>query len=156
MKSILFIFFIAITFNAYSQDSTKNISGEENITVNKDPRLNILAKKESEFNDANGVLQGGRVAKGYRLMLLNTNNRELAMKVRSQLLQSFPEQKVYMSFQPPFIKLKFGDFLEKDEADKYKTEIAKTKIVTTNIYIVPELVELKQDKSKENTAPATN
>ena len=58
-----------------------------------------------------------------------------------------------MSFQPPYIKLKFGDFLDKDEADKYKTEITDEKIVTTNIYILPELVEVKPDK---NAAPAGN
>jgi len=71
-------------------------------------------------------------------------------------LQNFPEQKVYMTFQPPYIKVKFGDFLEKDDADRYKTEIANDKIVTTNIYIVSEMVEIKPDKSKDNTAPAGN
>ena len=84
-------------------------------------------------------------------MLLNTNNKDAAIKLRSQLLQNFPEQKVYMSFQPPFIKVKFGDFLDKDEAEDYKTQIADAKLVSGNIYVVPDLVEIKQDKT---TAPS--
>ena len=153
MRTILFIFFAAVSLTSYSQDSTKTVASEENITVTKDPRLDILAKKEAEFNDASGVLLGGRAARGFRLMLLNTTDRALAMKVRAQLLQHFPEQKVYMSFQPPYIKLKFGDFLEKEDAESYKTDIANAKIITTNIYVVPELVEVKQDK---NTTVPTN
>jgi hypothetical protein len=141
-----------LLFAQAATDSTAS----NNVIINKDPRLDIIAKKEADFNDANGVLFGGKVARGYRLMLLNTNDRALAMKVRAKLLQNFPEQKVYMSFQPPYIKLKFGDFLEKDDADDYKTQIANAKIITGNIYIVPELVEVKPDKTKDSSTPPTN
>ena len=72
------------------------------------------------------------------------------MKVRTLLLQNFPDQKVYMSFQAPFIKLKFGNFVEKADAEKYRNLIMKGKIVTNNVYIVPEVVEVKPDKTKEN------
>ena len=155
MKQLFLVSILSVScILSYAQNDTKaDSTNNNNIVINKDPRLNTLAKKEAEFNDANGALLGGKAARGYRLMLLHTNDRALAMKVRAQLLQNFPEQKVYMSFQPPYIKLKFGDFLDKDEADKYKTEITDDKIVTTNIYILPELVEVKPDK---NTAPAGN
>lgn len=117
------------------------------ITVVHDARLEVLAKKEAEFNAVAAL--GPRAAKGFRLMVLNSNDRNYAMKVRAQLLQRFPEQKVYMSFQAPFIKLKFGNFLEKDEAEKYKKMIAAQKIVTNNVYVVPEIIEVKPDKNKE-------
>ncbi|MBC7890006.1 MAG: SPOR domain-containing protein [Ferruginibacter sp.] len=117
------------------------------VTVFKDSRLDILAKKEAEFNEA--LALGPKSAKGYRLMVLSTNDRAKAMNLRARLLQRFPEQKVYMSFQPPYIKLKFGNFLEKAEADQYKKEITTNKLVTTNIYLVPEIIEIKPDKNKE-------
>jgi hypothetical protein len=129
---------------ATTADSTVNGT----VTVIKDARLETLAKKEAEFNKATVGL-GSRAAKGYRLMVVNSNDRNLVMKVRSQLLQSFPEQKVYMTFQAPFIKLKFGNFVEKSEAERYKKLISSAKIVTTNIYLVPETVEVKPDKEKE-------
>jgi hypothetical protein len=149
--SITFLFGAVMLYaqNAVASDSTKN----NNVIVNKDPRLDVLAKKEAEFNDANMVLSGGKYVRGYRLMLLSTSDKALALKIRSKLLQNFPDQKVYMSFQPPYIKLKFGDFLDKDEADKYKTDISNAEIISGNIYIVPDLVENKQDKIKQTTSP---
>lgn len=117
------------------------------VTIVKDARLDILAKKQAEFNKVTAL--GPRAAKGYRLMVLNSNDRNYAMKVRAQLLQQFPEQKVYMTFQAPFIKLKFGNFLEKGDADRYKKMIQSQKIVTNNVYVVPETIEVKPDKNKE-------
>lgn len=119
------------------------------VTIVKDPRLDILAKKEAEFNAVSAL--GPRAAKGYRLMVINSNNRDYVMNVRSKLLQNFPEQKLYMTFQAPFIKIRFGNFLEKADAEKYKKMIASQKIVTNNVYVVPEIIEVKPDKNKETT-----
>ncbi|MEJ7588527.1 MAG: SPOR domain-containing protein [Ferruginibacter sp.] len=117
------------------------------VTVFKDNRLNMLAKIESEFNEA--LAWGPKAAKGYRLMVLSTNDRGKAMDLRAKLLYRYPEQKVYMSFQPPYIKLKFGNFLERSEADQYKKDITGTKMVNTNIYLVSEIIEIKPDKNRE-------
>lgn len=120
-------------------------------TIRKDVRLDLMAKKEATYYEAL-VASSNRTAKGYRLMVLNTNDRNLALQVRSKLLQAFPDQKVYMSFQPPYIKLKFGNFLEKPEADKMRKEISARQIVTGNIYLVPETIEVKPEKNKETPA----
>lgn len=125
----------------------KDTGSEGKITVYKDNRLDILAKKEAALNETYSL--GPRSAKGYRLMLLSTSDRPAAMNLRAQLLQRFPEQKVYMSFQPPYIKIRFGNFLEKDDAAKYKKEIIRTKLVTNNIYLLSETIEVKLDKDKE-------
>jgi hypothetical protein len=69
--------------------------------------------------------------------------------VRAELLKDYPEQKVYMIFQQPYIKLKFGNFLEKEEAEKYKDEIIKTKLLSNNIYLLSEMIEVKPDKNKD-------
>ena len=84
-------------------------------------------------------------------MLLSTNDRTIAMKVRTLLLQRYPEQKVYMSFQPPYIKLKFGNFLDREEAEDYRKEILKNKMVASNIYLSAERIEVKPDKNNDNS-----
>ena len=117
---------------------------EGKVTVYKDIRMDVLAKKEAAFNETYAL--GPRSAKGYRLMLLSTSDRPAAMNLRAQLLQRFPEQKVYMSFQPPYIKIRFGNFLEQVDAEKYKKEIIRTKLVTNNIYLTAEIIEIKPDK----------
>ena len=68
------------------------------------------------------------------------------MKVRAYLLQNFPEEKVIMSYQAPFIKMKFGDFVDKEEAEKMKKQITKDGVVKGGIYVVPDTIEVKPDK----------
>jgi hypothetical protein len=135
----------------FAQETTpKDTVLEAKTTVVKDARIDVLGRKEYELNSKSGESNlGPRAAKGYRLMVLSSNDRDLAMKVRAQLLQRFPEQKVYMAYLAPYIKLKFGNFVEKGEADKYKLMIKKAGIVTTNVYLVPEIVEVKPDKDKD-------
>lgn len=149
MKIIFFaILSLAIrTVNAQTAAVTDSIIYSGKVTVFKDSRLDILAKKEAEFNDA--IALGPKSARGYRLMVLSTSDRAQAMNLRARLLQKFPDQKVYMSFQPPYIKLKFGNFLDKAEADEYKKDITNNKLVSTNIYLVPEIIEIKADRNKE-------
>jgi len=141
---ITVLFFLSAPAQTVDADSA--ITGK--VTVNKDPRLDILAKKEAEFNAATVGL-GTKAAKGYRLLVVSSNDRNYTMKIRTALLQRFPEEKVYMTFQAPFIKLKFGNFIEKEDAEKYRKMIISSKIVTTNVYMVPEIVEVKVDKNKE-------
>ena len=150
MKKIIYgslCCFFTIASVAQTTDTT--VSGM--VTIIKDSRLNELAKKELAFNEA--MAAAPKTARGFRLKLLSTNDRPFAMKVRTQLLQRFPEQKVYMSFQPPYIQLKFGNFLDKEEAENYKNEIIRYMMVTSNIYLVKETIELKPDKNnnKENS-----
>lgn len=116
------------------------------VTVTKDERIDLLGKKMLEYNEslANKI----HLVRGYRLMLLSTTDRSQALQVRSQLIQLFPEQSVYMTFQSPYIKLKFGNFLEKEEAEDMRKDIVAARIVPGNIYLVPEMVESKPDKTK--------
>ena len=116
------------------------------ITVVKDERIDLLGKKMAEYNEslANKI----HMARGYRLNLLSTTDRALAIQVRSQLLQQFPEQGVYMTFQSPYIKLKFGNFIEREDADKMRKQLTAANIVPGNIYVVPDMVEVKPDKTK--------
>ena len=145
MKRAVIIFFISImATTAFTQNEPVD-SSVGKVTIFKDPRIGILAKKELGFAST-----PARAAKGFRLLVLKSNDKDYSMKVRTLLLQNFPDQKVYMSFQAPFIKLKFGNFVEKADAEKYRNLIMKGKIVTNNVYIVPEVVEVKPDKTKEN------
>ncbi len=145
MKRTVSIFiFITLAATAFAQQGTRDTLSAPKVTVNKDPRLDILAKVEADLNS-----MASRFTKGYRLLVLKSDNRDYSMKVRAYLLQTFPEEKVIMTYQAPFIKLKFGDFVEKEEAERYRDMIMKGRVVTGNIYIVAETVELKPDKTKE-------
>ncbi|MEI8060304.1 MAG: hypothetical protein WCG67_09110, partial [Ferruginibacter sp.] len=109
-KSIVLFFTVILFFNAAAQTLVKDSVITGTVIVTKDPRLDILAKKEVEFNKLAAL--GPKAAQGFRLLVVNSNDRNYAMKIRAQLLQAYPEQKVYMTYQEPFIKLKFGNFLD--------------------------------------------
>ena len=150
MKRMFFILALIIsTVKINAQGSlikdTTLVNG--NLTIVMDSRLELLAKKEAEINEA--IANGPKFAKGYRLMILNTTNRTEAMSIRSKLLQLFPEQKIYMTFQPPHIKVKLGNFLEKNEAEEYIKEVNQNKLVTTEVYLLSEMIEIKTEKNKE-------
>ena len=153
MKKIVLLYLIALLVdNATAQNTLNTVDSARpagKVTIIKDSRLDELAKIEAAFNE-DMVAKAKTTARGYRLMLLSTNDRILAMKVRTQLLQRYPEQKVYMSFQPPYIKLKFGNFLDKEEAEDYRDEILRNKLVTSNIYLSAETIEVKPDKNKDS------
>jgi SPOR domain len=114
------------------------------VIVHKDFRLDILARKEAELNTL-ATKQSERSAMGFRLQVLSTNDRELAMRTRTQLLQKFPEQKVYMLYQAPYVKLKFGNFRNKQDTEPYKTQISRM-LGGSSIYTLSERIEIKPDK----------
>ncbi len=151
MKKIFLFTLMNIMMAAAWAQSPDSIV-KPSIKITKDDRIDILGKKMAEYNESLALKI--RMEKGYRLMLLNTTDRALAIQVRSKLLQQFPDQNVYMTFQSPYIKLKFGDYLEQEDAEKMRKQIADMKIIAGNIYVVPEMVEVKPDKSK--LPPATD
>lgn len=146
-KSLLFTCMSIMVSAVWAQTNAADSVTKPTVTVNKDGRIDILGKKMAEYNE--GLANKIRLEKGFRLMLLTTTDRAQAIQVRSRLLQQFPDQNVYMTFSSPYIKLKFGDFLLEEDADKMKKQIGDLKIVPGNIYIVPEMVEVKPDKTKQ-------
>ncbi len=142
MKQLLIVFFLFVSSHSIAQ--VADTLAANKIIVHQDYRMEILARKESDINTA--ILKAqARIANGYRLMILNTNDRAYAMKVRGELLQKYPEQKTYMWFANPYIKIKFGNFKTQDEANPYKKEISKM-LDGATIYYLPETIEVKPDK----------
>jgi len=122
------------------------------VVVFKDPRIDILGKKLAEYNTAIGAnfTMGPTSGRGYRLMVISTSDRALAMKVRSELLQIFPDQKQYTSYQLPNIKIKFGNFPDRADAENARKLIISLKLVPNNIYVLGETIELKPEKKDSN------
>lgn len=149
MKSIFFAVIMVINFSSASAQKAGDSLVMGTVTITKDPRIELLGKKMAEYNE--GLAMNIRSGRGYRLMVISTGDRALAMKIRSQLYQYFPDQKQYMSYQLPNIKIKFGNFVEKAEADKMRKLIMDMKLVTNNIYLLPETIEIKPEKKEPAT-----
>ncbi len=141
MKYILFIITIILSPSVYAQVALSNpLKEESKVKVIKDFRLDILATRQSEINTA--LLKNkARTTRGFRLMVLNTNDRDYAYKVRAELLQKYPEQKPYMWFSSPYIRIKFGNFKTREEAEVYRRQISAM-LNGANIYFLQETIEV--------------
>jgi hypothetical protein len=136
---------VAVSFAQTVTDSTFHGTA----VVVKDSRIDILGEKMAAYNT--GLIAPKRSASGYRLMVISTNDRDLAMKVRTQLYQLFPDQKQYMSYQIPNIKIKFGNFIDRADAERARKIITGQRMVPNNIYILPETIEIKPEKKDPNS-----
>ena len=139
MKQIvIFVVIFCCSFMSKAQVDFKDSLGV--VTIKQDNRIEILGQKMAEYNL--NLATKPRMSKGFRLMLLSTSNRDLAMSVRTKLLQQFPNESIYMSFQSPYIKIKFGNFEERGDADRMRKLLLAQKLVPGNIYIVSENIEV--------------
>jgi hypothetical protein len=154
MKKLVIVTLISIAAtNLFAQTTTDTTAGGASVII-KDSRIAVLEEKLLSRNDAiekansNTVKLGNTVATkttssgivlvpGYKLMVISTPDRDLAMRVRSQLYQNFNE-KQQLIFQMPNSKIKFGNFLSRAAADQARKKILALKIVTNNIYIISE------------------
>ena len=142
-KIVVLIICIIVTLKIIAQD-TEILRASQTAYIHKDPRLDILARKEAELNVLAAKI-AARSAMGYRLQVLSTNDRELAMKTKTELLQKFPGQKVYMFYQLPYVKLRFGNFKSQEEAEPYKNQISRM-LGGASIYYISERIEVKPEK----------
>jgi hypothetical protein len=143
MKTLIFLFLYSTGPHLFGQN-TDTLVREPKVIVHKDYRLDILGRRQAEINELAAKL-AARSAMGYRLQILSTNDRELAMRTKSQLLQRFPEQKAYMSYQLPYIKIKFGNFKTKEEANMYRKQVSRM-LGGMSIYTLNERIEIKPEK----------
>jgi hypothetical protein len=148
MKKLFFFFLGCCFLEANAQTTTRDSFYNGNVTVFKDERIDILGQKMYEYNES--LSYKTRLGQGYRLMLISSSDRTKVMEIRTQLIQLYPEHKLYTIFQSPNLKLKFGNFTDKTDAEKMRKQILATGIISGNIYVVPEMVEIKPEKQKES------
>ena len=141
MKKLIFSILCFTGLQTFAQTDSANTIA---VVVHKDFRLDILARKEAELNLA-ATKAAARSGMGYRLQVLSTNDRDMAMKIRTQLLQRYPDQKVYMFYQSPYVKLTFGNFTTKQEAEMYKSQISRM-LGGASVYTLSQRIEIKPEK----------
>jgi hypothetical protein len=114
------------------------------VEVIKDPRIDLLVKKQAQINKVSAYKNSRGEYKGYRLMILSTNDRELAYKTKSEMLRYFPDQNLYMGYQAPYFKLKMGDFIKRAEADAFKKELSQ--VFDQATYVIQDIIKITPEQ----------
>ena len=144
MKQLFFVLCLFVMKTSFAQD-TLMLTGPS-LIVHKDPRADALVRKQAEINERSKRISG-RTMRGYRLLVLNTNNREEAIAAKAKIYQHFPDQKVYLTYQSPFFKLKAGNFQTRDEAKRYQSLM--NTIFPKGVFIIGDLIEVAPVKDQE-------
>ena len=113
------------------------------VEVVKDPRIDLLVKKQALINKIAVFKNSRGEYKGYRIMVLNTNNRDLAYKTRADILRYYPDYNVYMAYQSPYYKLKVGDFVKRAEADSFKKELSS--MFPQGMFVIQDIIHLSPE-----------
>lgn len=144
LKTFLILTLIAFNIKSYTQTVST-------VIVHKDPRIDILLKKQAEVNDlSTRNTAKRRTAKGFRLLVISSNNRAEAIAARTKILTNFPELKARMEYRAPYYRVKAGDFISRNDAQAYQKRMAS--MFPGNIFIMSDVIEVKpEDADKLNS-----
>ncbi len=147
---ILLIAILLISINGFGQDTLPvKKAGNNAIIVHKDPRIDLLVKKQIQINEETSR-EARRIGRGYRLLVINTNKRDEAVAAKTKVYTYFPELKSYLIYQSPFYKLKVGNFKDRKEAEEYIERLKK--YFPQGVYIMNDTIELKLEKETETVS----
>jgi len=135
----LFVFIFASTLSLYANDT---------IIVHKDARLDVLTAKQAQINSRTAQLTSAGQYKGFRIQVLSTASRDLAFKMKADLLARFPDQKTVTLFQSPNFKVRMGNFITKAEAEKFRLSI--NKLFPDGVFIVEDTIDYIPIKETED------
>jgi hypothetical protein len=139
MKYFFLFALVCLASGVMAQDTSA-------LVVHKDPRVDLLVKKQSEVNAAIRKATS-RTAKGYRLLVINTNKRDEAISAKTKVYSNFPELKAYLVYQSPYFKLKVGNFRTREEAQQYQQSLGA--FFPKGVFIIADVIEITPDKDSE-------
>lgn len=140
MKYFFILSFIVIAIGASAQDSSS-------VVVHKDTRLDVLLKKQGDINAAIKKANA-RTARGFRLLVINTNKRDEAIAAKTKVYTNFPELKAYLVYQSPYFKLKVGNFKTREEAQQYQKSLGY--YFPKGVFVISDMIEVTPEKELEN------
>ena len=111
--------------------------------VKRDPRVDKLVDKQIELNKQ-ALSVRITIEPGFRILVISTNKRDLAIDAKSRLLKIYPEQKSYLYYQSPNFKLQFGNFKTMKDAEQMRKELAMG--FGEQLLIIPSQIEVKGEK----------
>jgi hypothetical protein len=159
VKSFLFPVLLLLTFALQGKAQTDRDRMEQNqadpmqvqtdrspmqqdtgsVIVNKDPRIDLLIKKQIQINEAT-TRERRRMVPGFRIQVISTTDRNKAIEAKTKIYKVFPELKPYFLYQSPYYRLKVGNFLTREEAQEYINTLSR-EFPGGGVFIVRDTIE---------------
>ena len=135
-----YLFSLAVILFITEAVSAQTDSG--NVVVYKDPRLSLLVRKQAQINEET-TRNSRRSMPGYRIQIVNTTDRNLAIDAKTKVYQLYPELKAYLLFQSPYYRIKVGNFRARSEAESYIKSLQRD--FPGTIFIIKDIIEVKPE-----------
>jgi len=149
MKLIFTLAAFVFTTSCFAQQDTtgKDPVDSNSVIVHKDPRVDLLIKKQAVINEVTSR-DGRRTDKGFRLMIISTNNRDEALAAKTKVYTFFPDLKAYMWYQSPYFRVKAGNFKDRKDAEAYQKRL--NTYFPKGVFIMKDIIEVKPGKGGES------
>jgi len=131
---------MAVVVSWLSVSAMAQTDSTSSIVIHKDPRVDLLIKKQAQINEVT-TRDARRSVAGYRLQVINTSDRNAAISAKTKVYQLFPELKAYLLYQAPYFRLRVGNFTDRDEAEDYRKTLSRE--FPNSVFIVRDTVEVK-------------
>lgn len=148
MKFILFTVISFFSLQLSAQDTAwKKTVDSNSVIIHKDPRVELLVKKQANINEVTSR-DSRRTDKGFRLMIISTNNRDEAIAAKTKIYTFFPDLKAYMWYQSPYFRVKAGNFKDRKDAEAFQKRL--NTYFPKGVFIMKDIIEVKPGKNGEN------
>lgn len=113
------------------------------VTIYQDQRLiNIISTKIS----GTSTIETAEI-QGYRVQVFSSNAPKTAkaeaFKIEKEMQAQFPDIPTYVIYNPPFWKVRLGNFRNQDESNLLRQEIInKFPTIQGDVYIVRDLIQI--------------
>lgn len=144
MKQLVILFSgLLISGMAAAQDNTLTSNTDGGVKVVKDSRLDLLVKKQIYINTL-----AIRNQPGFRVQLISTNKRNEANDIKAKVMQMYPDYRTYLDYQPPYFKVRIGDFKSREEATDLREKLSND--FPGGIFVVPAIINVSPEKEAGN------
>jgi hypothetical protein len=144
MKQLVILFSgLLISGIAAAQDNPLTPNTDGGVKVVKDSRLDLLVKKQIYINTL-----AIRNQPGFRVQLISTNKRNEANDIKARVMQLYPDYRTYLDYQPPYFKVRIGDFKSREEATDLREKLSND--FPGGIFVVPAVINLSPEKEAGN------
>ncbi len=141
MKSLIFILFVFVSSNAFSQGKVEVIA---------DTQLNEIAKVRFERKKMADSRPDTLTVQGYRVQVFFSNDRKKAYAIKDKVIRMYPEwaDQVYVVYQSPNYKVRVGNFIKESDGKSLEKLLSKN---FESVFLVRDNnVRYIKNKPKEN------
>jgi len=143
--TVLFVICLVANISMFAQEQTPSIfeilaqpmAGYGEVTIKQDERLVTLLNNHKALN-----IQNESKIQGWRVQIYNSSgvdSRKEAEEIRRKFLERYPDATVYVIYQPPFFKIRVGDFRTREDAYMLYKQIVNEFPIS---YLVNDIIQL--------------